>query len=122
MHVAPHHAQDMTQRTRSAQHQLTADFSANIGKQLQSFRSPALATRTSSVDQTGEGAGVGEADTHYRGPSPDYVVGVFVFLGVIIICRTYKLTLSGQEQVILQLTFFLVLSYKFNVGRSGASD
>jgi hypothetical protein len=53
-----------------------------------------------------EESGMGEAGTHYQGPGPDYVACVFAFL--CIICRLYKLTLSGQEQVILQLTFFLV--------------
>ena len=37
------------------------------------------------------------------GPGPDYVAYVFVFLSSIIICRLYKLTLSDQAQVILQL-------------------
>jgi hypothetical protein len=38
-----------------------------------------------------------------RGPRPDYDAYVFVFLGSII-CRFYKLTLSNQYQVTLQLT------------------
>ena len=53
----------------------------------------------------GKGRAWGEVGTHY--PGPDYVACVFVFFGIVI-CRLYKLTLSGQEQVILKLTFFLV--------------
>jgi hypothetical protein len=34
----------------------------------------------------------------------DYIAYVFVFLGIIIIYRLYKLTLSDQAQVTLQLT------------------
>jgi hypothetical protein len=37
------------------------------------------------------------------GPGPDYVVHVFVFLSSIIICRLYKLTLSDQARITLQL-------------------
>jgi hypothetical protein len=37
------------------------------------------------------------------GPGSDYVAYVFVFIGIIIICRLYKLTLSDQAQVTLQL-------------------
>jgi hypothetical protein len=37
------------------------------------------------------------------GPGPEFVAYVFVFLGSIIICRLYKLTLSDQAQVTLQL-------------------
>jgi hypothetical protein len=37
------------------------------------------------------------------GPRSDYVAHVFVLLGSIIICRLYKLTLSDQAQVPLQL-------------------
>jgi hypothetical protein len=38
------------------------------------------------------------------GPGPDYVAYVFVFLGSIIVCRVYKLTLSDQAQITLPLT------------------
>ena len=38
-----------------------------------------------------------------RGPAPSNVAYVFVFLGSIIICRLYKLTLSDESQVTLQL-------------------
>ena len=51
-----------------------------------------------------------EACTNYRGPAvrkgaqgPDYVACVFVCLGIIIICRLYKLTISNQTQITLQL-------------------
>jgi hypothetical protein len=37
------------------------------------------------------------------GPGPDYVAYVYVFLSSIILCRLYKLTLSDQVQVIVQL-------------------
>jgi len=39
----------------------------------------------------------------YTLPGPDYVACVFVFPDGIIICRFYKLTLSDQAQVTLQL-------------------
>ena len=38
-----------------------------------------------------------------EGAGPAYVEYVFVFLGSIIICRLYKLTLSDLAQVTLQL-------------------
>jgi len=38
----------------------------------------------------------------------DFIALVFVFLGSIIICRLYKLTLSEQTQVTLQLTVFQI--------------
>jgi hypothetical protein len=41
------------------------------------------------------------------GPGPNYVAYVFVFLGRIIMCRLYKLTLSDEAQVTLQLTVSL---------------
>ena len=48
-----------------------------------------------------------EVGTNYRGPEggpgPDYVACVFVFLGSIIIRRLYKLILSDQARVTLQL-------------------
>lgn len=37
------------------------------------------------------------------GPEPENVAYIFVFLGSIIICRWYKLILSDQAQVPLQL-------------------
>jgi hypothetical protein len=37
------------------------------------------------------------------GPGPGYVAYVFVFPSSVIICHLYKLTLSDQAQVILQL-------------------
>jgi hypothetical protein len=37
------------------------------------------------------------------GPGPDYIAYSFVFLCSIIICRLYKLTLSDQAQVTLQM-------------------
>jgi hypothetical protein len=37
----------------------------------------------------------GEISTNSRGPTPDYIAYVFVFLGSIIICRLYKVTLSA---------------------------
>ena len=42
-----------------------------------------------------------------RGPGPDHVLHVFVFLGSIIIYRLYKLTLSDQTQVTLHLSVSL---------------
>jgi hypothetical protein len=41
-----------------------------------------------------------------KGPGPDNVAYV-AFLGSIIVCRLYKLTLSDQAQVTLQLTVSL---------------
>jgi len=38
--------------------------------------------------------------SRYELPGPGYVAYVFAFLDSIIICRLYKLTLSGQTQVI----------------------
>jgi hypothetical protein len=40
------------------------------------------------------------------GPGPDGVARFFAVLGSIIMCRFYKLTLSDQTQVTLQLTVF----------------
>lgn len=40
-------------------------------------------------------------------PGPNYVTFVFVFVGGIITCQLYKLTLSGQAQFTLQLTVCL---------------
>ena len=37
------------------------------------------------------------------GPGPDYVAYVFIFLSSIIIYRLYKLTLSAETQITLQL-------------------
>jgi hypothetical protein len=37
------------------------------------------------------------------GPGPDYVAYIVVFLGNIIICLLYKLTLSDKAQVTLQM-------------------
>jgi len=54
-----------------------------------------------------EGGG-GEVGTNYRGSITLYV---FVFVDGIIICRLYKLTLSDQAQVTLQMRvsrFYLV--------------
>jgi hypothetical protein len=45
-----------------------------------------------------------ETSTNYRGSGPDYIAYVFIFLGSTIICLLYKLTLSAQDQVTLQLT------------------
>jgi hypothetical protein len=42
-----------------------------------------------------------------EGPGPYYVVHVFVFLGSVIICRLYKLTLSYQAQFTLRSTVSL---------------
>jgi len=52
----------------------------------------------SSADEPGDWWGSG-----YTLPGPDYVAYVFVFSDDIIICRLYKLTLSDQAQVTLQL-------------------
>jgi hypothetical protein len=48
-----------------------------------------------------------EAGTNYWGPAPDCVAYVFVFLGSIVVRQLYKLTLSDQTQVTLQLTVSL---------------
>ena len=40
-------------------------------------------------------------------PGPKYVTFVFVFVGGIITCQLYKLTLSGHAQFTLQLTVCL---------------
>jgi len=45
----------------------------------------------------------GVSGTNFRGPWPDYVACVFVFLGNIITCRLCKLTPLDQAQVTLQL-------------------
>jgi hypothetical protein len=52
----------------------------------------------------------GEPDIKLLGPDdsegasgPDYVAHILVFLGSIILCPLYKLTLSDQVQIILQL-------------------
>jgi hypothetical protein len=50
---------------------------------------------------------LGKAGTNYRGPEFDNVAYVSAFLGSIIICRLYKLALSDQAQVTLQLTVSL---------------
>jgi hypothetical protein len=42
------------------------------------------------------------------GPGSDYVAYVYVFLGSIITCRLYKLTLSDRAQVTLQLRVFRI--------------
>ena len=42
-----------------------------------------------------------EPGSQAGGPGPKYVAYVFVFLGSIIICQLYKLTLSNQAQVTL---------------------
>ena len=50
---------------------------------------------------------LGSADPE-EGPGPDHVACFFfVFLGRLIICRLYVLTLSDQAQITLQLTVFL---------------
>jgi hypothetical protein len=45
--------------------------------------------------------------SRYKLLGPDCVTYVFVFLGSTIICRLYKLTLSNQAQVTLQLRISL---------------
>ena len=45
--------------------------------------------------------GGGEAGTNYRGPGPGCVAYVFVFLGIGVDCRPYKLTVTHQAQVTL---------------------
>jgi hypothetical protein len=45
--------------------------------------------------------------SHQGDPGPDNIAYVFVFLGSVIICQVYKLTLSDQAQVTLQLTVSL---------------
>lgn len=46
-----------------------------------------------------------------RGPEPDYVAHIFVFLHCIDICPLFKLTHSDQTQVTLQLS----QSFRFSV-------
>jgi len=38
---------------------------------------------------------VGENGTNSRGPAPEYIANIFVFLGIIIICWLYKVTMSA---------------------------
>jgi hypothetical protein len=45
----------------------------------------------------------GGGGSRYKLPGPDYIAYVFVFLSSITICRLYKLTVSDQTQVTLQL-------------------
>ena len=47
-------------------------------------------------------------DISEGGPEPDDIAYVFVFLGSIIICLSYKLTLSDRAQVSRQLTITFV--------------
>jgi hypothetical protein len=55
--------------------------------------------------------------SQYKFPGPDYFAHVFAFLGSIIICRLYKLTLSRQAEVTLQLKVSLSdLVLKFLAG------
>jgi len=58
------------------------------------------------------------------GTGPKYVTYVFVFLGSIIVCSLYKLTLSDQAQVTLQLWvrtglffffFFFFLAHQYKI-------
>ena len=53
--------------------------------------------------------------TNYRGQrggrAPDCFAYVFASLGIIIICRSYKLILSHQVQVTYTLTLRLLISY-----------
>ena len=42
------------------------------------------------------------------GSGPGYVAWIFVFIGSVIICQLYKLTLSEQAQITLQLTVSLI--------------
>jgi hypothetical protein len=51
---------------------------------------------------------VGGACKNYRGPGPNYVAYVSVFLGSIIIDRLQQLTLSDQAKVTLHLTVFQI--------------
>jgi hypothetical protein len=51
----------------------------------------------------GEPVQITQAQFSGKGPGVDYVTYVRVFLGSIIICRPYKLTLSDQAKVALQL-------------------
>jgi len=41
---------------------------------------------------------------------PCYIANIFVFIGSIIIYRLYKLTVSDQAQIALQLTVFPMYS------------
>ena len=58
-----------------------------------------------NVDEMGRGSRykLPGPDSPERDPDPEYVTHVFVFLGSIIICRLYKLTISDQAQVTVQL-------------------
>ena len=64
------------------------------------------------VEATSDSAGEGKpvqitvARRSGMGPGFVYVAYVFVFLGIIILCRVYKLTLSDQATVTLHLTLF----------------
>ena len=52
----------------------------------------------------GGGIKLPEPGVPERGPEPNCVAYVFVFLGSIIICRLYASNLSDQAHAILQLT------------------
>jgi len=59
---------------------------------------PPVLTRAGGSQYKLTGAGHLEVGTQ-----PKYVTYVFVFLGSIVVCSLYKLTLSDQAQVTLQL-------------------
>jgi hypothetical protein len=65
-----------------------------------------------SMEEAG-GKSVQITGARRSGRGPDCVAYVFVFLGSIVICRLFKLTLSHQAQGTLQLTVNLCgLVYK----------
>jgi hypothetical protein len=65
----------------------------------------------------GEAVKITRARRPERWPGVHYVAYVFVFLGSIIVCCLYKLTLSDQDQVSLQLTVSLSEAvYRFLAG------
>jgi hypothetical protein len=52
----------------------------------------------------------GRGGKNYRGSGPDYVAYVFTFLGSIIICRLYKLTLPDQTKVSLSDLVYIIFA------------
>ena len=77
-----------------------------------------MSVRLSSADKTGgRRYKLQRPDSPEGGSGPDYIAHVLVFLGSISMCRLYKLTLSDQAQVTLQLRASLRFSVK-NFSRS----
>jgi hypothetical protein len=79
-----------------------------------SYKGRVFSVRYEQTVPTREGASrykLAGAVGHERGPRPDIVAYVFVFLGSNIICQLYKLTFWDKDQVTLQLS----QSFQFSV-------